>query len=120
MNSFQLLGLGLVAVLSAATLAAPFRRRLTWRVAVRWQLLWLAAAVAIAWPRVTLAAARLLGIARGADLVFYCAILSGLVAFFLVYLRLRRLEENLTELVRQLAIRDVREPAEPPGPRAES
>jgi len=44
------------------------------------------------------------GIERGADFVFYCAILMMFVGFFLMYSRMRRMESSLTKLVRQLAI----------------
>jgi hypothetical protein len=60
--------------------------------------------VALVRPEWTAAAARFLGIARGADLVFYCSILSAMVGFLLTYLRLRRLESEITRLVRELAL----------------
>ena len=75
-----------------------------------WILLWAAAAIAIARPRLTVLAARALGIDRGADLIFYLAILATLIGFFLIYVRLRRVEENLTHLVRHLAIQEHETP----------
>ena len=69
--------------------------------------IWLAAAGAILVPDATMRLAHLLGIGRGADLVFYIAILAALVVFFLLYLRLVRLEHHLTELVRHLALADA-------------
>ena len=41
----------------------------------------------------------------GADLVFYCAILGTFAGFFVMFLRFRRLERDLTRIVRQVAIR---------------
>jgi small membrane protein len=46
----------------------------------------------------------LLGIGRGADLVFYCGILAMLVGFLLFYIRYRRVEEEITLLVRHIAL----------------
>ena len=49
-------------------------------------------------------AASWLGIGRGSDLVFYCAILLGLLSCFHFYRRYRALEIIVTELVRLSAI----------------
>jgi len=50
--------------------------------------------------------------AGGADLVLYLAVVSMAIGFFLVFVRLRRIEENLTKLVRTVAMNT---PAEPPA-----
>jgi hypothetical protein len=63
--------------------------------------------IAVAFPDATSAIARPLGIARGADLVFYLAILFMLVGFYMMYVRLRRLDANITQLVRHLAIQNA-------------
>jgi hypothetical protein len=114
MNGFQLIGIALLAALSLLTLAAAVRRRLTTPAAAAWIALWLTAAVAIARPGITIVVANFLGIGRGADLVMYCAILAGIAGFFAVFLRLRRLDHELTLVVRQLALLEVRRPPEEP------
>ncbi len=108
MTTFQLLVLPLLGIAVLATVVAIARRRVAFRIGVGWVFVWLAAAAAIADPDILVRIAHLLGIGRGADLVLYLSILFTLVAFFLVYLRFRRLDEQITILVRQLAIRDVR------------
>src|SRR5204862_219906 len=80
-TNFQTISLTVAALLFAVTLAAAARRAINRRAALGWAVLWIAAAVAIARPSLTVAVARFLGIGRGADLVFYCAILGMLVAF---------------------------------------
>ena len=74
------------------------------RAGIGWILLWLAAAVAIQRPELTVVVARFLGIDRGADLVFYLAILAMFAGFFVVLVRIRRLDQTLTEVVRQVAL----------------
>ncbi len=106
MTNFQTIGLIVAAVLFAATVAAAATRAINRRAAFAWLLLWIAAAVAIIRPSTTMAVAHFLGIGRGADLVFYCAILGMLVALFLIYLRFKRVEREITTIVRQLALRD--------------
>ena len=109
MTNFQTIGLIVAAVLFAATVAAAAGRVMNRRAAFGWTLLWIAAAAAIARPSLTVTVARFLGIGRGADLVFYCAILGMLIALFLIYVRFKRLEREITTNVRHLAIRDAEE-----------
>ena len=63
------------------------------------------AAVAILFPRVLTQVAQLLGVGRGADLLLY-----GLTVVFLGYVaasyrRMRQLEQQVTTLARELALR---------------
>lgn len=106
MNRFQIGGIGaaLVATLWVARAAAA--GRIGRVVGTAWILLWASAAVAIARPDLTVGVANLLGISRGADLVLYLSILGMIAGFFFVYLRMKRLENAITELVRQMALRE--------------
>ena len=92
MNTFQIIGLVLVGMLIALSAWGIVRGRTTRGAGVVWILLWVATGVALAQPGVTQVVAGLLGIGRGADLVFYVAILGALVGFFAAYLRMRRFE----------------------------
>ena len=107
MNAFQGIGLTLVGVLAALSVRALVRHRTTWQGAAAWALLWVVAGIALAFPGLTATAARILGIGRGADLVFYSAILGSFVAFFATYSRLRRTEAHITKLVRHIAIQEA-------------
>jgi len=104
MTAFQWIGIGLAASFLVLTIAAVARHRLSKISAAAWSLLWVAAGVAIYDPSLTQTVAAGLGISRGADLVFYCAILAMFVGFFLVFAKLRRVEEHLTTLVREIAV----------------
>ena len=111
MTAFQQLGLVLVTVLCAASVRALIRGTGSRRIALAWLAVWAAAGVAIAWPETTAVVARLLGIGRGADLLLYCTVLAGMVGFFLVYARIRLLNQHVTVLVRQLALAHADSPA---------
>ncbi len=122
MNGFQLLGITLAAAFTARVAVAIRRHRIGVHAGALWLAIWVAAAAAIARPELTVVAARLMGIDRGADLVFYCAILAGFVGFFALYLKLRRLEQGLTKIVREIALREASAPgaaASETGSRAE-
>ncbi len=109
LTSFQSIALIVAAVVVAATLAAAASHAVDWRTAFAWAALWIVAAIAILRPSITVAIAHFLGIGRGADLVFYCGILGMLLGFFAVYVRMKRLESQITRLVRSIAIRDAQE-----------
>ncbi|HSP14822.1 MAG TPA: DUF2304 domain-containing protein [Thermoanaerobaculia bacterium] len=115
MTTFQLVTLPLLGVMVLATAIQIGRRRLAARSGVAWLALWIAAAVSIADPDILVRAAHYLGIGRGADLVLYLSILFTFLAFFITYLRFRRVDEQLTKIVRHFAIRD----AEPPQDKSE-
>jgi len=104
MTAFQLIGLSVAAIFLLLTIAAMLRHRITKGSAMAWMLLWTSAGVAFYEPALTQIVASRLGIDRGADLVFYCAILAMFVGFFLVFAKLRRVEQNLTTLVREIAV----------------
>jgi hypothetical protein len=107
LTTFQLITLPIVVTMIVATSVAVARRALSMRYGFVFIVVWLGAAVGIADPDILARLAALLGIGRGVDLVLYLSILAFVIAFFLVYLRFRRLDEQLTEIVRQLAIRDA-------------
>jgi small membrane protein len=62
-------------------------------------------------PDLSNAASRMLGIGRGADLVFYLSHVLGAYLIIRIFQRQLRLEESLTQLVRALAQAQARTPA---------
>lgn len=119
MTTFQWIAFVVLAVPFAVTVALTVRRTIAPRVGFAWGLLWIAAAVLIARPELTAILARALGIGRGTDLVFYFAILGMVFGFFTVYVRLRRIESDLTKVVRELAIRSAEQPDDQRSTRSE-
>jgi hypothetical protein len=60
--------------------------------------------VLVLYPDITMKLANLVGIGRGADLIFYLAILFFCFCFLLSYGKIKELEKNMTELIRNDAI----------------
>jgi hypothetical protein len=90
----------------AFTRVAVRRRRhlIGWTEFLGWACFWVAAATLVLMPRITQWFAKLLGVGRGADAVFYVSIV---VLFYLNYrleAKLRGLNQQITQLVRKLAI----------------
>jgi len=104
LNSFQILLLIVLAMLLVGSVVATLRGWATRREGTIWVALCAAAAVVTIWPKLTGRVADALGIGRGADLVFYCAVVVMMVGFWVTYMRLRYLRRELTLLVRRIAI----------------
>lgn len=110
MNLFQILALLPLLYLSAQTLRGLLRSQIRKRVAALWLSLWLGTASALLWPKLTVVVAKRMGIGRGADLVLYISVVLMLVGFFYIYTRFRRLDRQLTQLVRSLAVESAKHP----------
>ena len=118
MNLFQWIALPILALLGIRALALLARgARPRWWLLLS-ALIWFAAAVAVLWPDLTTRVARVLGIGRGADLITYVVAILFIVSFFFLHQRYRRLEAELTRLVRRLALdkAENHEPGKPSGP----
>jgi len=74
-----------------------------------WFLLWLAALLVFWQPEITSYLANILGIGRGADLAVYLSILVIFYIIFRIYVRINKLESQLTKVVRKDAIDNVKE-----------
>src|SRR5690554_153740 len=61
-------------------------------------------------PQVWTFAARLLGVGRGADLLLYITVLAFLGFVATTYRRFRRIERDMTELARQVALQGAQAP----------
>ena len=109
MNLFQGLVLALFGVLAVLTVSAGIGGMVRKRIVAFWLAVWALGATVIIWPHFTAVAAHALGIGRGADLLLYSSVLVMFVAFFYVYTRFRKLDRELTLLVRRLAMQNARE-----------
>ena len=118
MTAFQILALVLLTYLTILSLRNIFRRRGRLRVNLMWIVLWSSSGTAILMPDVTAKTARVLGIGRGADLIFYAGVLTMLVGFFYTYLRFRQLERTITVLTRHVAITEAKLPDDLAPPKA--
>jgi hypothetical protein len=108
MTLFQIIFVPLCASVSLVVFSRTLRRHVVRRNGFFWSGLWMAAAGMIALPAPTAIVARWLGIGRGADLVFYFAILAGLAACVYFYSQNRRLEIMITEIARNEALNSAR------------
>lgn len=73
-----------------------------------WLIFWLAVGVAFFIPESLTKIANLLGIGRGADLVLYVAVVVVFYLMFRIFVRLEKMEKNITKVVRKYTIDDAR------------
>lgn len=72
-----------------------------------WMVFWVVVGV-VSWiPQQTDVVANFLGVGRGADLLIYLSILVLFYLAFRILVRLERLDHDLTEIVRHIAISEV-------------
>lgn len=108
MNLFQWLTLPPLAILALLDLSRAIFRRPRFRtdLLVR-ALVWSAGALAIADPLITVRIAQKVGIERGTDLVIYVFALAFLGTSFFFYSRMIRMQRQITELIRHIALREA-------------
>jgi hypothetical protein len=107
LNTFQVIFVPLCALLALRAVFRTWGGRVPRLSGVLGILVWSTAATAIARPDLTSLIANLVGITRGADFVFYLAILGGVSVCFYFYQRGRQLENLITELVRREAVENA-------------
>lgn len=109
MNLFQWITLPILGLLFAFDLRGVFFKRPYFRRdRIIRCVIWLTAGVAIYDPGLTVIAANAIGIDRGTDLVTYIFALSFLATSFYFYSRTTRLERQMTELIRHIALKEAR------------
>ncbi len=107
MTMFQLIAVPIAALLFLRSGVRFLRRDGHRWVAALSMALWLAAGITIAQPDLTNTVARFFGIGRGADLVSYLIALSFLASVVYFYHKYRKLNSDVTEIIRSLAIQDA-------------
>ena len=71
------------------------------------------AVVFILWPDLTTVIAGKLGVGRGADLLFYISILTFWFVILKLYARIRKLEQTLTQIIREDALKKAQDLSAP-------
>lgn len=69
-----------------------------------WICFWALAGVVAALPQTADTVARLVGVGRGADVVIYFSLVALFYLIFRVYVKIEKVEGEITRLVRKLAM----------------
>ena len=88
---------------------AKFRRQeLKMMEFLMWLVFWLAVGIAFITPESLTKLANLLGIGRGADLVLYVAVVVVFYLMFRIFVRLEKMERDITKVVRKSTLDNVK------------
>lgn len=71
-----------------------------------WLIFWIAAAVAVLLPQTTSLLASWVGVGRGVDLVIYISIVVIFYIIFRIFVRLERIERDITKIVREVGLKE--------------
>ncbi len=82
-----------------------------------WVIVWIGVGVVVALPQTTDVVARFVGVGRGADLIVYVALVGLFFLVFKMFAKVESVEQEITRLVRKLAIEDVEDKANETGSR---
>lgn len=69
-----------------------------------WIFFWALVLTAVIYPRATDKIARIVGVGRGADLLVYLSILVLFFIVFKIFVKLERVEKNITKIIRAIAL----------------
>jgi len=67
---------------------------------------WILAGVLVVLPESTSRLAEIFGVGRGVDLVFYFALVLIFYLIFKIFVRLEKIEQNITKIVSKIALKD--------------
>jgi len=82
-----------------------FRKRIiTLKETIFWIFFWVLVALAVIFPKTTDLFAKTLGVGRGADLLIYLAVIFLFYLVFRVFIRIEKIERNITKIVRKIAL----------------
>lgn len=107
MKIFQYVVIPLLGFLALSEWVRVWRGRQAWFVGLMRSTVWVLAVVTVAFPEITQWVANLFGIGRGTDVVLYLFVLCFLGSTFYLYSRTSRLQQQVTKLVRDKAIREA-------------
>ena len=71
-----------------------------------WLLLWLIISIVVLLPQTTNFFAKILGVGRGTDVAIYLSIVLVFYLIFKIFIRLEKLEANITKIVKEIALKD--------------
>lgn len=110
MNLFQWVALTFIGCsLLLEVVRAVRQKRMNWAKSFRISI-WLAAAISVLNPGLVTRMAHSIGIGRGADVLIYVVTLTFIATTFYFYSRYLRLQRQITDLTRYLAIHEAKHP----------
>lgn len=73
---------------------------------ILWLGLWIAISIVVLLPQTTVFFAKILGVGRGVDVAIYFSILSLFYLVFRIFIKLQKIEANITKIIREIALKN--------------
>ncbi len=83
-------------------------RRINFKDLVLWVVLWVSVIVFVLLPQTSSLLARVFGVGRGVDLLIYVSIVVLFYLVFKLFVKLEKIEEDITRLTKELALKELR------------
>lgn len=83
------------------------RNELSAKEMVLWSFLWIIIGVVVALPQTASFIAFYLGVGRGVDVIVYLSIVAIFYILFKIFLRLEKIEKDITKIVREESISEM-------------
>lgn len=94
----------IIAILAILLAFDRFHRKTSLQTFILWIVLWAILAIFAVIPESSSFLARIIGIGRGLDLILIFGIIGSYYLIFRVYLKLEKIDQNITELVRKISM----------------
>ncbi|MBI4599514.1 DUF2304 domain-containing protein [Candidatus Uhrbacteria bacterium] len=102
--TIQILITAVSAVIIGKALSKLKRREVHGGTCSAWILFWIAV-IALVWqPNLTNYLAYILQVTRGADAIFYLSLVGIFYLLFRIFIRLERMDQEITTIVREIAL----------------
>jgi len=106
MTLIQFLVVGLTLLLFSKTFSDFKKKKITPRIFIFWEGIWLAMAIIAILPQVTTPLAKISGLERGIDIVVYFSIVFIFFILFKIIAALGEINYKITQIVRHLALKN--------------
>ena len=80
------------------------KKEITIKKFIGWLIFWLVAAIVVLLPQTVNFLANLTGVGRGVDVVIYLALITIFYIIFRIFVRLDKMEKNITKIVQHIAL----------------
>lgn len=108
MSAFQIIILVFIAVVLFKATRRFLKKEISFWLFSFWAIIWVMIALVDIFPVIIERAAFYLGIGRGVDLVIYTSIIVIFYLLFRVFVRINKIERDISEMIRKIAINKMR------------
>ncbi len=111
----------IISVVMIVKTSGKFRgRNVRYYENIFWLLVWAFLGVVAIVPEITSYLATWVGVGRGADLVIYASTIALFYMLFKIFVRLEKMERDMTKIVRKIAIEYIDEDSSKHGDKRDS